>query len=89
MNHKAAEASPKGGRMRSFLQILLKKAAKISELVFVAAVIAPIMDPKYVSYPVIIVSFVCCILTLVLSVLYGAKPADGRDSLKTPLKTKK
>lgn len=67
--------------MRQLLQILIKKVAKISELVFVAAVIAPIVDQKYLSYPVIIVSFVCCILTLVLS--------DGRDSSKTPLKTKK
>ena len=54
--------------MRQLLQILIKKVAKISELVFVAAVIAPIVDQKYLSYPVIIVSFVCCILTLVLSV---------------------
>ena len=76
MNHKAAEASPKGGRMRSFLQILLKKAAKISELVFVAAVIAPIMDPKYLSYPVIIVSFVCCILTL--TVRFVRRKTGGR-----------
>ena len=75
--------------MRQLLQIFIKKVAKISELVFVAAVIAPIVDQKYLSYPVIIGSFVCCILTLVLSVLYGAKAADGRDSSKTPLNTKK
>lgn len=61
--------------MRQLLQILIKKVAKISELVFVAAVIAPIVDQKF--------------LTLVLSVLYGPKAADGRDSSKTPLKTKK
>ena len=47
--------------MRQLLQILIKKVAKISELVFVAAVIAPIVDQKYLSYPVIIVSFVCFI----------------------------
>ena len=64
--------------MRQLLQILIKKVAKISELVFVAAVIAPIVDQKYLSYPVIIVSFVCCILTLVLSVLYGPKAAEER-----------
>lgn len=86
---KNSSHSSRSCTVRQLLQILIKKVAKISELVFVAAVIAPIVDQKYLSYPVIIVSFVCCILTLVLSVLYGAKAADGRDSSKTPLKTKK